>query len=287
MDNIPPWGELSGVKEVYDIDVFDTNKASLPSHANDPTHDIFDICKGVVDGTPCGQPAKYTIQVTAFIPFDNLDDPQNPGPGHDYVYEGDAPGAHPPNPGRGPSLRSPRFRMRQRITVIPIQAQDPDGYLEGSYAEPVKITKRYEKYSSLDANGDLTDLARSDTDKDDNYLLHQSDYSDTENEHYVDRVDANTVWVRLKGSGPNPLESLAPAIDWDITFTITKLPASPAHYTVTGHGPPPLAHDAFPAYDVFINDELIHYHNASPFNPLDLFNPFDISLSISCDEGNC
>ena len=152
---------------------------------------------------------------------------------------------------------APSFRTRQLVTVIPDQTLDPDGLQEGSERHLVGETKAYAEDALEDGRLDAAD---DDAVLLDCHLLHERERAEPAGMRItVNRVSAQSVTVRMFGGPGNPLEfggSLA-GIDWDITITINTESLTP-FYTLIA------AHDAFPAFELYINNQEIYRYDPGP-----------------------
>jgi len=214
---------------------------------------------------------EFTINVTTFIPTNSLTGPPQArcGRGRQLVFKGDD---------RGFSPAGASFRTRTRITVIPEQSADADGLKAGSEQELVGETRSYAPDAL--ANGVL-DAADDDAVLNDCHLLHEVATASNSNMHAaVTRTGEHQVSVHIFGGAGNPLV-VSPEINWDFTITIDTSGTS-AHWTING------AHDGFPAYEVYINDNPIHTYSPGPgpyglFDILKLFPPLDVNVNKSGD----
>ncbi|MEM9002725.1 MAG: FG-GAP-like repeat-containing protein [Cyanobacteria bacterium P01_F01_bin.86] len=91
----------------------------------------------------------------------------------------------------------------------------------------------------------------------------------------VIRPDSTSARVEFFLDGSDPVIPGAPDLSADITLLISQTPGSRAEYKLLG------SHDAFPAYELYINEEQIYGHNPldTGDSPWDLFDPKTIKLN--------
>ena len=215
---------------------------------------------------------EFTINVTTFIQTNSLQGPPQArcDGGKQLFFKGDD---------RGFSATASTFRTRSLITVIPEQSADADGLKEGSEQELVGQTRSYAPDALADG---VIDSADDDSVLHDCHLLHDVATASNSNMHAaVTRTGAHVVSVHMFGGAANPLVFGSPEINWDFTITIDTSGSS-AHWTIMG------AHDGFPSYEVYINNNQIYTFSPGPgpygfLDILKLFPPLDVNVNRSGD----
>lgn len=232
---------------------------------------------GVPPAPPPPPPNEYTINVTLFIPANYvIGSPQSRcGRGRQIYFLGD---------NRTFSPTAGTYRGRQLVTVIP-DATDADGLKDGT--TPLNLVSESRAYAPDAIADGVIDAADNDGVLDDCHLLHERDTASNENMHIeVSRLSATQVRAHLFGGLGNPLVVGAPTADWDFTITIDASSAVPSW---TLHGIPTdfRAHDGFPAYEIYINNQLIYAYDPGPppytflGNLVKLFRPLDVTVNTS------
>jgi hypothetical protein len=194
-----------------------------------------------------------TVTINSFIRQDNVNNPFNliPG-GRDTVFQGDNRGFQ----------ENGTYRAQQKFSVVTQQAADANGLLDnaytddtdgnGEYRNATGITVQYDKLSSLDSSGNITQIAMYDTMIGDNFQkigIGQASIGDMSISST--RLSDGKVKIECIGSAADPLISNAPSLDWDFTIIIDRSNPSNPTYSLTG------THDGFPDYEVYINNTLI------------------------------
>lgn len=182
--------------------------------------------------------------------------PENPR-GRPFHFDDEGDRGHPrrlyfAGDNRGFQADAPGFRLRQAVTVVPEQARDADGLLDGSVLNRAGEIRAY----AADAMADgVIDAADDDGTANDCALFHKAYWPETDAMSVtVTRTGPSTVAVHLSGTLETPLAGPARvlgAIDWDLTVTVEKR-GEQAYYTVSG------AHDGFPAWELYINGAAIY-----------------------------
>ena len=218
----------------------------------------------------------YQIQVDAFIPQEYVTDPVG------YVYNGND--RKVPLDGLFTSgtatftKSSPQFKIEQTAMATVYQELDPNGSQEqNSLTMNVDPTQKY--YAAAVVGGHLSPTAAP--------FATQTAVPDV-NTVTITHPASRVVQAEFVGQASNPLANpLAPQIEnpnpaWagPIYYDITvKIDASttPPTYTLTGN------HKLFPAYEVYINGQLVHNYSPIPGGdtPNALIDPSPPSLSDS------
>jgi hypothetical protein len=194
-------------------------------------------------------PAKtFTIAFTTFIPANHLVapwiHPQSYGslvPPMRLAFAGDD---------RGFDVDAPSYRARQVVIVIPDEADDADGLLEGSKRNLGGITESFDAGPALD-DGRIDDDDRT-VAPGGQAIKHGEIAVDTDGMIIDDpvRLGPHCVFVRfrtaLMGGPRNRLIAGSPSIDWDIGITIDTSGPEPL-YEVVG------TWDGYPAAELYIN----------------------------------
>jgi hypothetical protein len=202
-------------------------------------------------GTPFAEPqaAKtFTITFATFIPNNYLLAPWY----HPQSFCSLLPPARLAFAGddRGFDPDSPCFRAKQVVTVIPEQADDPDGLLEGSTRNLGGLTESFDPRVALeDGRIDAGEKASRTGIK----RCKRGEIPVNTEGMIIEgpnRLGPHTVSVRLRTGAPggptNRLIEGSPSIDWDITITIDASGAQP-RYRVAGKW------DGYPAAELYIN----------------------------------
>jgi hypothetical protein len=142
------------------------------------------------------------------------------------------------------------YRARQVVTVIPDEADDPDGLLEGSKRNLGGITESFDAGLAL-ADGRIDDDDR--TGAPGGRRIKQGEIAVNTDGMIIDgpiRLGPHCVFVRLRtalmGGPRNRLIAGSPSIDWDIGITIDTSGPEPS-YEVAG------TWDGYPAAELYIN----------------------------------
>ncbi len=205
-------------------------------------------------------PAKtFTIEFTTFIPANHLIAPSI----HPHSYGSLVPPARLAFAGddRGFDVDSPSYRARQVVTVIPDEAEDADGLLEGSKRNLGGITESFDGALAL-ADGRIDDEDRTGA-AGGRRIKHEEIAVGTDGITVDDpiRLGPHCVSVRLRtgitGGPRNRLIAGSPSIDWDIRITIdTSGPE--AMYEVAG------TWDGYPAAELYINRQPVFTFMPAP-----------------------
>jgi Protein of unknown function (DUF3238) len=85
-----------------------------------------------------------------------------------------------------------------------------------------------------------------------------------------------SVVVTLHVNGTNPLEPLAPPFDLDLAVTLSRTGLPAFSYGISG------SHDAFPAYELYLNRRLVYGHDPVAFgsSPLSLFEHGGVRVDV-------
>jgi hypothetical protein len=189
------------------------------------------------------------VTINSFIRQDNVNNPFNFFPGADKIFHGDNRGFD----------ESGSYRTQQKFSVVAQQAADANGLLDdaytddsdgnGEYRNASGITAEYDKSSSLDANGKLTQAARDDITLNDGFLKIDQGQAGIENMSISPiRLSDGKVKIVCIGSASDPLISNAPSLDYNFAITIDRTNSSSPVYSLTG------IHDGFPDYEIYINN---------------------------------
>ena len=211
------------------------------------------------------------ITINTFIPFNNVDDPGNANPfGNYHVFEGD--NRIGGTPARAPWSKDGSHRTQQKLNVIPFRNMgDADGLEDNAYnadsltgpknssfLNHVGTTHRYEKTSSLDASGNLTAAARSDTVLGDATLKTGEGIASNLGMKVIPTwLGDNKIKIRCEVKVGNPLAPtlLGNEIDYIFDVTIDLTDANAPRYSLEGR------HDGFPAYEVYIGTKRVFEHD--------------------------
>jgi hypothetical protein len=220
---------------------------------------------GSSDPTPAGPysvllvPA-YQIQVDAFIPQQWVSDPFG------YVYNGNSrktPLDGSFTTGTSTFTKSGQYKMEQTIMAFVYQELDPTGVQEqNSLSTTMGPTKKY--YAAAVPGGTSTTT---------NTLSPTATPFATQTAipsiatATVTHTASRVVTVELVGQATDPLANPgapeletpdpAPPLSYDITVKIDAT-TTPPTYTLTGN------HKLFPAYEVYINGQLVHDYSPIP-----------------------
>jgi hypothetical protein len=170
-------------------------------------------------------PSEFEIQVTAFIPWDHIPNPEHP---LTQVFEADGDvSAGPDLTGWSKSRTS--FRIRQKVTIIPSETISASGEKAGTMVSVVGESKSYDIATSLAGNPPLvTAAAKADTVLGAPMMFDRGTATSNVDEITVSRINATKVEVTFKMGSGNPLVAVSPDIDWEITLTIdVSNPRSP------------------------------------------------------------
>ncbi|MCX6936686.1 MAG: hypothetical protein NTU80_02125, partial [Verrucomicrobia bacterium] len=214
------------------------------------------------------------ITINTFIPHNNVDDPDNLNPlniaSPAHVYGGDDRSSG--SPLRAIWNKEGAHRSRQRFKIVPLRNRgdtdgiednsyinDTDGVRNDSLLNDVGATHKYHKASSLNASGNLTAAAKSDTILGDENLMvakaTASKYSGME--IIPEWISDNKLKVTCTLSLGNPLAPVIAGNQIDYVFILTLDYSDPKHplYSLEG------SHDGFPAYEVYIGGKRIYEHD--------------------------
>jgi hypothetical protein len=243
----------------------------------------------LIDNIKYGPAEEFKISFSAFIPHDNV-----PGPPfdtcrtaspyslrRDLYYRGD---------NRSFSAAAPNYRVREKVTVIPDsvvgEAVDANGLKKNSIERLIGQTRSYAEDAIL--NNNMIDVGDDDGVPDDCILFHQAATALITDgngmEVTVERINEHKVTIHLTGGPGNPLNTAAKLganLDWDYTITIDTSADKP-NWTLKG------AHDGFPAYEIYINDQEIYTYSPGtpPFtfsNTIKLSGPLDVPVNKQGD----
>jgi hypothetical protein len=190
----------------------------------------------------------FTIAFTTFIPTNHLVAPSI----HPQSYVSLVPPKRLAFAGddRGFDVNASSYRARQVVTVIPDEAEDADGLLEGSKQNLGGITESFDAGLAL-ANGRIDDDDRTGA-SGGRRIKHGEVAVQTDGMMIDDpiRLGPHCVFIRLRttfGGGPrNRLIAGSPSIDWDIGIAIDTSGPEPM-YEVAG------TWDGYPAAELYIN----------------------------------
>jgi hypothetical protein len=198
---------------------------------------------------PSVRPRKsFTITFVAFIPANHLVAPWI----HPQAYGSLVPPMRLAFAGddRGFDIDAASYRAKQVVTVIPDEADDADGLVEGSKRNLGGISESFDARLALaDGRIDEADRRRSPGGRP---IKHAELAVNIEGMIIEDpiRLGPHRVFVRLRTAamrGPrNPLIVGSPSIDWDIGVTIDISGPEP-RYDVAG------TWDGYPAAELYIN----------------------------------
>jgi Protein of unknown function (DUF3238) len=204
---------------------------------------------------------EFTINVTTFIPANNLDSaPQafclTDSPPRRYralIFKGDDRTFNP---------NATSYRTRQLVTVITEKIFDPDGLFEGirdnEAVPPIGETRAYAPDALSNGVIGKIDAADEDGIPDDCHLWHAAATASDTNMHItVSRINDHAVSAHLFGGASNPLVVGACDISWDFTIRIDTSGSRP-FWTVIG------MHDGFPAYEIYINGTSAYMYHPGP-----------------------
>ncbi len=151
---------------------------------------------------------------------------------------------------RGFDVDAPSYRARQIVTVIPDEAEDADGLLEGSKRNIGGITESFDAGLAL-ADGRIDDADRTGTPG--GRPIKRGEVAVGTDGLIIDdpiRLGPHCVFVSLRtarmGGPRNRLMAGSPSIDWDIGITIDTSGPEPM-YEVAG------TWDGYPAAELYIN----------------------------------
>ena len=201
------------------------------------------------------------IQLTGFIPDNNIPDP-TPVTGASFVYRGD-------DRPFGPEID--RYRIRQKVTLIPSPSANPLGYDPATLANLVQATEKYDKASSInEANGKISPEALADTHTGDNYLKVAEGTATTEGMHINPlrlRPGERVVQVAFSGSVENPIPLFSCSIDYNLVLTVNGANKAQPRYSLSGE------RDRYPAYEMALGKQILY-----PYNP----NDFEVTVEALC-----
>jgi hypothetical protein len=190
----------------------------------------------------------FTIEFATFIPANHLVAPsihpqsyRSLVPPSRLVFAGDD---------RGFDVDATSYRARQVVTVIPDEAEDADGLLEGSKQNLGGITESFDARLAM-ANGRIDDGDRMMAPE--GRRVEHGKLAVNTGGMIIDdpiRLGPHCVFVRLRtafmGGPRNRLIAGSPSIDWDIGITIDTSGPEPI-YEVAGRW------DGYPAAELYIN----------------------------------
>jgi hypothetical protein len=207
-------------------------------------------CAAVMEpALPGARPEKlFTIELATFIPANHLLAPAF----HPQSYAGLLPPTRLAFAGdhRGFDVDAPSYRARQVVTVIPDEAEDADGLLEGSQRNLGGITESFDAGLALiDGRIDNDDRTGAPGGR----RIKQGEIAVDTGGMLIDdpiRLGPHRVFVRLRtaflGGPRNRLVAGSPSIDWDIGITIDTSGPEPI-YEVSG------TWDGYPAVELYVN----------------------------------
>ena len=170
---------------------------------------------------------------------------------HNLIFSGDERGPEAnPDPKNLSPLFPKDYRIHQEIQLIPDQSLSAAGYLSGSHFAEAGATLAYADPSIADGRLGLEDWDWPNTD--DCYKFHQWAVATLTKSFTVERLSSEKVKAHFVMAGNNPLSLFSPDIDWDIEVTLEKVNPSLVAWAVHAK------HDCMPAYEVFINDQLVY-----------------------------
>jgi hypothetical protein len=190
----------------------------------------------------------FTIAFTTFITADHLVGPTI----HPQSYGGLVPPSRLIFAGddRGFDVDATSYRARQVVTVIPDEAEDADGLLEGSKRNLGGLTESFGVRPAM-ANGRIDDGDRIGAPE--RHTVKRGEIAVNTEGMIIDdpiRLGPHCVFIRLRtafmGGPRNRLIAGSPSIDWDIGVTIDTSGPEPI-YEVSG------TWDGYPAAELYIN----------------------------------
>jgi hypothetical protein len=190
----------------------------------------------------------FTITFAAFIPANNLVAPWI----HPQSYASLVPPKRLTFAGddRGFDIDATSYRAKQVVTVVPDEADDADGLVEGSKRNLGGISESFDARMAL-ADGRIDEADRRLAPG--GSPIKQSELAVNTEGMIIDdpiRLGPHRVFVRFRTAamrGPrNPLIVGSPSIDWDIGITIDNSGPEPL-YEVAG------TWDGYPAAELYIN----------------------------------
>ena len=200
---------------------------------------------------------EFPITINTFIPANYIDDPT---PFSDTIFEGDD---------RGFDING-SFRTQQKFSLAAYVLVDADGEFK-SHVPMTGESVSYQKSTSLE-NGQISAAARADTTNGPPMKLEWVYASTAGMSVTVTRMSDYEVKAECTVSVGNPLIN-SPNIDYDFTIEIDYLGLKNPSYRITGD------HDGFPAYEVYIGNQMIHHYHHGNETPLALFPPMDRSVN--------
>lgn len=224
-------------------------------------------------GTSACPTPEFAISITTFIPGNNaragvcLTDTRPPRFRFLHVRFDDRP--FDPN--------SHAFRTRQKVTVIPDEAVDPDGLKEGSKAEDLTNPTR------LYASDALDDGVIDDSDDDgvgNDCHLFDSEVGPVNKSMHIDdpiRLGPHRLSVRMHGQAGTGVFGFGFAcpINWDFHVIIDDSGETTTASVVGWH-------DGFPAYEIYVNAQPVY--QMPPIGGLNLLcGGTDVQVSRSVD----
>lgn len=190
----------------------------------------------------------FTIAFATFIPANHLLAPSI----HPQAYVRVLPPSRLAFAGddRGFDVDATSYRAKQVVTVVPDEADDADGLLEGSKQNLGGVTESFDARLAL-ADGRIDEADRRGASAD--RKIKRGEVAVDTDGMIIDgpvRLGPHCVFVRLRTSlagGPrNRLIAGSPSIDWDIGVTIDTSGLEPI-YKVAGEW------DGYPAAELYIN----------------------------------
>jgi hypothetical protein len=211
------------------------------------------------------------VQVDVFIPQQWVSDPVG------YVYNGNSrkvPLDGSLTTGSTQFIQSGAYKMEQKIAVTVYQEADPSGTQEqNSLTTTMGPTKKYHNSAVPGGTSTKTNTLSSTATPFATQTAIPTVATAT-----VTHTSSRVVTVELVGKATDPLANpLAPTIEtpdpapplfYDITVKIDGT-TNPPTYTLTG------SHELYPAYEVYINGQLIHDYTPIPggHTPSSMFLP--------------
>ena len=162
------------------------------------------------------------------------------------------------------------FRTHQQCALTSFIDLDADGMIDDSDTRAVGLSVSYDKSTSLNGNT-LKQEARDDWVEGAPLKKKWARASVNTIEFTpVEIVDKSKVVYDLSASVGNPLWLIAPKIDYNFRLTIDYSNFDNPSFSIVGK------HDGYPAYEVFINETLIHsYHPGQTKTPWALWGDGD------------
>jgi hypothetical protein len=226
------------------------------------------------------------VQVDSFIPQQWVSDPVG------YVYNGNSrkvPLDGSFTTGSTQFIQSGQYKMEQKIAVTVYQEADPSGTQEqNSLTTTMGATKKYHGSAVPGGTSTKTNTLSSTATPFATQTATPQVATAT-----VTHTSSRVVTVELKGQAQDPLANpFAPTIEtpdpapplyYDITVKIDGS-TNPPTYTLSGN------HKLFPAYEIYINNQLVHDYSPIPggYTPYIMgFETTGPSLSDTAITGGC